>query len=515
MITPSLEEFRAATQQGNVVPVFCEILADLDTPVSVFQRLERTSHFAFLLESVEKGENLGRYSFIGADPILVFKAHGNEQEVIVGGDESDFRTKDTPLDTLRHLMMRYRRVEDARLPPFSGGAVGYLAYDVVRSFENIPDKNPDEIGVPDALFFLADTVIAFDHVRHRMVLIVNAQVPSPDHADGAYRNACDRLQRLQDRLAAPLAELARLEAPDDPPLMRHSRKEIPDADHGFAGLGIRSNFRREEWREAVRRAQEYIVAGDIFQVVLSQRFAAPFTCPPFDIYRALRAVNPSPYMYYLKCGDLAIAGSSPEILVHVQKGVATVRPIAGTRPRGATHAEDDALEADLLADDKERAEHVMLVDLGRNDVGRVSVPGTVTVSDFMTIEKYSHVMHIVSNVTGTLLPEKDALDALAAAFPAGTVSGAPKIRAMQIIDELEPVRRGPYAGAIVYYGFDGSMDSCITLRTAILKDGTACIQAGAGIVADSNADSEYEETLNKARALMRALEIASGGLKRS
>jgi anthranilate synthase component 1 len=516
IVHPPPEDFRAKARQGNLVPVFTELLADLDTPVSVYRRLEEDSRFAFLLESVEQGERLGRWSFLGADPTVIFKATGDEQEVVFASEERAFATKETPLATLRHLLAHYRPAPpDPRLPPFHGGAVGYLSYDTVRHFERVPVTKPAEIQAPEALFMIADSIVAFDHVRHRMILIVNAFIENGD-ADRAYRLAVHKLRRLRDRLLENRPGHGRLLAPrgEDLDFPAETTKGVPQEHLGASKLPVKSNFGRSEFLDAIAKAKEYIAAGDIFQVVLSQRLAAHYSCPPFDIYRALRAINPSPYMYFLKCGELHVAGSSPEILVRCKEGKVVVRPIAGTRPRGATPEEDRALEQELLADPKERAEHLMLVDLGRNDVGRVSAPGTVRVSDFMTVERYSHVMHIVSNVTGELAPGKDAYDALAACFPAGTVSGAPKIRAMEIIDELETVRRGPYAGSVVYFGFDGGMDSCITLRTAVLRGGVAYVQAGAGVVADSDPAAEYQETLNKARALLTAIEWAEGGLGR-
>ena len=492
MIRPSLEEFQQRARRGNLVPVTREILADLETPVSVFRKLADSPH-AFLLESVENGEHVGRYSFLGADPLAILKARGSHQEIVHQSDERDFETRDSPLETLRHVMNHYRAVEDPELPPFVGGAVGYMAYDAVRYFEEIPDENPDPLGLPDCLVMLADSLVAFDHVKRRMILVVNALVESEADAPRAYERALHRLDKLH----------ARVTAPDPPP----AAPVAPAADPE-----VTSNFTKEGFEQAVRDAKEHIAAGDIFQVVLSQRFSTELGCDPLDVYRALRAVNPSPYMFYLQFGSLRIAGSSPEILARAERGLATVRPIAGTRPRGKDPAHDRALEKELLADAKEVAEHVMLVDLGRNDLGRVCKHGTVKVGDFMVIERYSHVMHIVSNVEGQLRDDADAFDVLAATFPAGTLSGAPKIRAMQIIDKLEPTRRGPYGGAVVYFGFGGAMDSCITIRTAIIKDGIAHVQAGAGIVADSVPESEYEETRNKARGMLRAIEWARRGL---
>lgn len=531
VLYPTLDEFREKAHQGNLIPVWREMLADMETPVSAFRKVE-SSHFAFLLESVEGGENLGRFSFIGADPSIIFKSKNGEHEVVFQSEEKDFKPRETSLESLRHLMRHFRAVPDPRLPPFFGGAVGYMAYDTVRDFERLPDLKPDDLHLPDCLFMVADTLVVFDHVRHRMILIANAHVN--DDVDAAYYHAVHRLDVLHARLRQPLATTSpvAMAVPQTPPpsdaatpngfnapipTVADEQDPLPGSavvDPAGAGVNLRvvSNFSREEFEAAVRKCKEYILAGDIFQVVLSQRFSTRITCDPFDIYRAVRAVNPSPYMFYLKCGELRIAGSSPEILVTVKDGQVRVRPIAGTRPRGAAPEQDLALEEELLADEKERAEHIMLVDLGRNDVGRVSTYGTVRVDDLMTIERYSHVMHIVSNVVGDLSPERDAFDALAATFPAGTLSGAPKIRAMEIIEELEPSHRGPYGGAVVYFGFNGAMDSGIMIRTAVIKGDTVHVQAGAGIVADSVPANEYDETLNKARALLKAIEMAERGL---
>ncbi len=493
MIRPSLEEFRELARQGNLVPVCMEVLADLETPVSVFRKLKDSPH-AFLLESVEQGEQLGRYSFLGADPMLVFEASGGEQKVTFRDRELAVETRDSPQDTLRGILAQFQPVTIADLPPFAGGAVGYMSYDTVRYYEDIPDKNPDTIGTPDCLFMLADSLVAFDHVKHRMLLVANALLGEGTDVEGAYAEAVQRLKALRARVTAPAP------AADGP-------EPVRDA------IEVSSNCTREEFEDWVRVCKDYIHAGDIFQVVISQRFTTELKSDPFDIYRAVRAVNPSPYMFYLSCGDFRIAGSSPEILVRCQNGEVTVRPIAGTRKRGATPEEDLALEKDLLADKKEIAEHVMLVDLGRNDVGRVSEYGSVRVTDLQIIERYSHVMHIVSNVVGRLASGKDAFDALAACFPAGTLSGAPKIRAMEIVDELENVRRGIYGGAVCYFGFNGSMDSAITIRTAIIRDGQVHVQAGAGIVADSVPATEFEETVSKAKAMIRAIEWANAGLE--
>lgn len=498
MIHPTLDEFRDRCLEGNLIPVWREILADMETPVSAFRKIADSEN-AFLLESVEQGEALGRYSFLGCDPEVVFKCKGPEVQILYHDNEEDFVEKSKkPLDVLDEFMARYRPVADPALPPFTGGAVGYIAYDMVRHFENLPDANPDDLCLPDAFFCITDTLIVFDHVRHRMILISNAHVR--DDPEAAYREAVHKIDLLQERLRAPLPAPSRdAEARGDTPA-------APPTDEPA------SNFRRQDFEDAVRACKEHIAAGDIFQVVLSQRFERDYRGDPFDLYRALRAINPSPYMYYLQLGDLRIAGSSPEILVRLTGEEVCVRPIAGTRPRGDTPEADAVYEKDLLADPKERAEHIMLVDLGRNDVGRVAQYGSVHVDDLMSVERYSHVMHIVSNVTGRLRPGLDAFDVLRAAFPAGTVSGAPKIRAMEIIDEMEPTRRGPYAGCVGYVGFNGNLDTAITIRTMIVRDETVYVQAGAGLVADSVPEREYEETVNKARALLRAVDMAQEGL---
>ncbi|NUP89363.1 MAG: anthranilate synthase component I [Candidatus Sumerlaeia bacterium] len=490
-VEPPREEFRARASRGNLIPVHREILADLETPVSAFRKIADSAN-AFLLESVEHGERQGRFSFLGCDPALLVRLQGERAEVInAAGEVVETPPDADPLDALRRVMARYRPVDDPALPPFYGGAVGFLSYDAVRRFERLPDKNPDELGVPEMLFALTDTVMIFDHFRHRLRLVVNAHVDGGD-ADGAYDRALAQIEAMERRLSAP-----------SPPA------SSSPASPGAAGeMRIAPNMTRAQFEAAVERCKEYILAGDAFQIVPSQRFTADLDCDPFNIYRALRTVNPSPYMFYLQFGDLKIAGSSPEILVRVENGEVTIRPIAGTRPRGTTHDEDLALEKDLLSDPKECAEHLMLVDLGRNDVGRVAQPGTVRVEDLFTIERYSHVMHIVSNVRGRLAPGRDAFDALRAGFPAGTLSGAPKIRAMEIIDEVETVRRGLYGGAVGYVSYDGNLDSCIVIRTAVMKDGQIHFQAGAGIVADSVPATEYMETISKAKAGFRAFAMA-------
>lgn len=494
MITPSLAEFKAKAAHGNLIAVSREILADLETPVSVFRKFHQSPH-RFLLESVENGEHLGRYSFIGAKPFLVFQASGTTQTIQTEHPELQFQTKPSPVETLRSIMKHFKPVTDPKLPPFSGGAVGLMSYDSVRHFEAIPNKNPDDLQIPEMLFMIADSIVAFDHVKHRMLLIVNALVEN-GNAESSYQQAIKKLNDLYETVCGT-----------DP-----ARPDAERPNHANVPFSPTSNIGQEKFEAAVERAKEYIGIGDIFQVVLSQRLTMPLECEPFDIYRALRAVNPSPYMFYLECGEFQLAGSSPEILVRCRNNKVELRPIAGTRPRGATPEEDKALELDLLADEKEIAEHIMLVDLGRNDVGRVSKFGSVKVTDLKVIERYSHVMHIVSNVEGELETGKDAFDVLAASFPAGTLSGAPKIRAMEIIDELETTRRGSYGGSVIYIDFNGNMDSCIVIRTALIKDGQVHVQAGGGIVADSVPATEWQESMNKARGVLRAVEWANKGL---
>ncbi|MCX7626189.1 MAG: anthranilate synthase component I [Candidatus Sumerlaeaceae bacterium] len=491
-IKPSQREFLEKAARGNVIPVYAEILADMETPVSAYKKVGR-SPFSFLLESVEGGETVGRYSFLGAEPRLVLRAKNHEVEVIGPGGNRHKFTSEQPLSALRHIMRQYTYVPDPNLPPFCGGAVGYVAYDAVRYLENIGTKAEDDLGLPDLYFMVTDTVLIFDHVRHRMIILSNAVIDETTPAEVAYSRAVEKILALRQQL-------------------RGSSLQEENVSCPLAGTPV-SNFPRDVFETTVERCKEYIRSGDIFQVVLSQRFEVPLGVPPFDVYRALRAINPSPYMFYLQFEGLALAGSSPEILVKLTGNAVQLRPIAGTRRRGATKEEDLALERELLEDEKERAEHIMLVDLGRNDCGRVCEYGSVRVDDLMVVERYSHVMHIVSNVVGKLRTGLDAFDVFNAAFPAGTVTGAPKIRAMQIIEELEPVRRGPYAGAVGYFSFNGNLDACITIRTVVITNNKAYIQAGAGIVADSVPPNEYRETINKATAMMRALELAQKGLE--
>ena len=470
-------------RRGNIIPLCREIGADLLTPVAAFLRIARGARQPFLLESVEGGEAIARYSFLGRDPAELVRA-------TIGGDAAP---EGDPLRTLRQAMAGYRPVRMGDLPRFTGGAVGYLSYDVVRLLERLPRSAEDDLRVPDVLFGIYDTVLAFDHLKQRIQIVSNVMTEDagrrvPARAlRGRYDAARRRIEAIESLLQRPAASRARRRA-------RRGRWS--------------SNITESQYEENVKRAKDYIRAGDIFQVVLSQRFERSASAAPFAIYRALRRINPSPYMYYLDFGEVALAGASPEMLVRVEGDRIRTRPIAGTRPRGRNEDEDQALERELVDDPKERAEHVMLVDLGRNDLGRVSRPGTVEVSRLMDVERYSHVMHLVSEVTGKLRADRDAFDGLLACFPAGTVSGAPKVRAMEIIEELETTRRGPYAGAVGYVDFSGNLDSCITIRTTVMARGVAHVQAGAGIVADSIPEQEYRECLSKAGALIDAIERA-------
>ncbi len=492
MICPSIDEFKQKAKEFNIIPVYREILADLDTPVSAYRKINHST-YGFLLESVEGGEQLARYSFLGTNPSIIFKSKGTQVEITKDGETLLQKESSNPLDELKTLLNQYNVYRDPQLPRFFGGAVGYISYDMVRFMEKLPDNNPDDLNLPDMYFMVTDTILIFDHVRHKIKIISNAHVENGD-AEKAYQTALAKIDLLVKSLNSPA-----------PPL--------PETVKSAVKHQLTSNFEKEEFKKAVSDSKEFIKAGDIFQVVLSQRFETDITASPFDIYRALRSINPSPYMYYLQFNDAILAGSSPEILVRAEDGKLQLRPIAGTRPRGRSPEEDEALIKDLLADPKERAEHLMLVDLGRNDLGRISEYGTVNVTDFMMIEKYSHVLHIVSNVEGTLAKGKDAFDVLNGTFPAGTVSGAPKIRAMEIIDELEPTRRGPYAGTVGYFSFSGNLDACITLRTIVIKGNKAYIQAGGGIVADSVPENEYQETVNKSKAMLKAIELAEAGLE--
>jgi anthranilate synthase component 1 len=477
---PSLEEVKQLKAQGNVIPVYKSVIADFLTPVSAFLKLEKDRPHAFLLESVEGGETIARYSFLGSDPFLLL--HYRD------GQPANF------MQNLRATMARYKSVKVPNLPPFTGGAVGYFGYDMVRTIEDIPNTGTDDLGIDDAVLMFFKTVLAFDHLRHQIHIITNIILEeSQTPIEEQYNAAVQEITRIESLLRAPL--------------------EVPESSKVAGDVVVRSNFDKKDFINAVVKAKEYIAAGDIFQVVLAQRFEVDLPTAPFEIYRALRIVNPSPYMYFLKMPDVTIVGASPEMLVKIHDRSVEYRPLAGTRPRGTTEAEDEKLAEELRADEKERAEHIMLVDLGRNDLGRVSKYGTVRVEDLMFIERYSHVMHLASTLKAELRSDVDRWDTLMACFPAGTLSGAPKVRAMQIIDELEPTKRGVYAGTIMYVDFSNNLDSCIGLRTLVVRGNKGYVQAGAGIVADSVPESEYTETVNKSRALIRAINLAKGGFE--
>ncbi len=500
---PSLEEAKQLGKDGNVVPMYKSVVADLLTPVSAFLRLREGSLYAFLLESVEGGEKLARYSFLGRDPFLVTSVGPSPPDT--SDDTTRYRhfassEREEFFDDLRQTMRGFRSVSIPGLPPFSGGAVGYFGYGMVRLIEDIPDTGLDDLGSNDATMMFFRTVLAFDHLKNQIHIVTNLflndnddNIESEAPIDVLYAKAVEEIETTEALLSEAI--------------------EIPTPTRVNADIEVRSNFEKSDYLDAVFRAKEYISAGDIFQVVLAQRFEVDLVTPPFEVYRALRMINPSPYMYFLQTPEASIVGASPEMLIQVRGRSAEYRPIAGTRPRGQDELEDGQLADELLADEKERAEHVMLVDLGRNDLGRVSKYGTVRVDDFMFIERYSHVMHLVSSLSGELRGDVDRFDALMACFPAGTVSGAPKVRAMQIIDEQEPTRRGVYSGAVLYADFSDNLDSCIAIRTLVAKGEHGYIQAGGGIVADSVPESEYTETVNKARALVRAVELAARGLE--
>ncbi|MDO8662824.1 MAG: anthranilate synthase component I [Candidatus Omnitrophota bacterium] len=491
MFYPSLKDFFKLTKKGNVIPVYKEINADLETPVSAFLKMNK-DNYAFLLESVEGQEKIARYSFLGSNPSLVFKSMGRNIEISYPSKRSPrrFVTKATPIDEIKKIMRDFKSVQVKGLPRFCGGLVGYIGYDTVRFFENIPDKNPDELKVPDSVWMLADTLLVFDHVNHNIKIVSNVILPKGKLSTAGRRALYDKAVK---RIEAIQADFNRS--------LNENEAQRPAQKIKFS-----SNFRKSEFENAVREAKKYIKKGDIIQVVPSQRFKLVTDKEPFMIYRSLRSLNPSPYMYFLQLKDMYLVGASPEMLVRCEDGLIETRPIAGTRSRGKDEKEDEKLAKELINDKKERAEHLMLVDLGRNDLGRVSRIGTVEVDEFMNVEKYSHVMHLVSDVKGRLDNKRyDIYDVLRATFPAGTVSGSPKIRAMEIIDELENTRRGPYAGCVGYFSFSHNLDTCITIRTILIKGRYAYIQAGAGIVADSIPEKEYFETVNKAAALMEAI----------
>jgi len=506
---PELKEFRElAAGKTNLIPVYRVFPADLETPVTVYIKLLDSLGPSFLLESVEGGEQVGRYSFVGVDPRGVVTLQGDEVSQSSDTDFTDKSIQRRKLDegedilhVLKNELEKFQAADIPGLPRFSGGAVGYIGYDVVRYFERLPETAETILAIPDAVFLLADTLVIFDHARHQLMILANAFLDGAEEndPDQAYVDAIQRIESVSERLLRPL--------PAIPGRRYHGQ---PDQERN----AISANKSQASFENMVARAKEHIAAGDIFQVVLSQRLSRRTDAHPFAIYRALRMLNPSPYMFYFDFGHLGfqVIGASPEMHVRLEDGIANVRPIAGTRWRGKTESEDVALEKELLEDAKERAEHVMLVDLGRNDLGRVSEYGSVQVRDLMVVERYSHVMHIVSHVEGQIRPQMDAFDLMRATFPAGTVSGAPKVRAMEIIEELEKERRALYAGAVGYFSHDGSMDTCIAIRTMLVQDDVVHVQAGAGIVADSDPEREYEECLNKARALMVSVEQAEAGL---
>ena len=491
MIYPGFDEFSELAARGNLIPVFREVLADTDTPVSAFLKLNGSP--SFLLESVEGGEKWARYSFIGLEPSRIIRGRGMVVEIMDGRGEVITSTTDDPLNVLKAELAKYRPVRVPDLPRFCGGMVGYMGYDCVRNFEELPDHGRQGLEMPDFFFVLADTILVFDSLKQKIRVVANAYTEGRDLRD-VYDEAVDKVDAIVKKLKAGA---------------------VPSGTGG--GNGARRDFTssfdsRDAFMEAVEKSKNYVVSGDVVQVVLSQRFERECRVDPFSIYRALRVINPSPYMFFIDTGQGHIIGSSPEILVRVEDSEIVLRPIAGTRRRGRTDEEDRYMENELRNDPKEIAEHIMLVDLGRNDVGRVAETGSVKVTELMSIERYSHVMHLVSNVTGRLAKDRDVFDVIRACFPAGTVTGAPKIRAMEIIEELEPVRRGPYAGAVGYFSFSGNMDMCITIRTLIYKDNKIYIQAGAGIVADSDPALEYKETVNKAAGMVKAVEMAEEGL---
>ncbi len=475
MYYPTLEEVKKLNKGGNLVPVYREVVADLETPVSAFLKINRGG-YSFLLESVEGGQRLARYSFIGTEPYKVVSTSGED--------------KMNPLPLISEEINKYKVVQVGDLPRFCGGAVGYLAYEIVNRFEELPSPVADPLGLPESLFMFVDTLLVFDHVTHKIKVL--SYVHLTGDIEESYQKAVAKIDDLVDRLNQPLQ-------PEE-----YTKANLPlKKDYS-----ISSNFSKKDFEASVEKIKHYITSGECIQVVPSQRLSQPTDAAPFEIYRALRTVNPSPYMFFLNFNGFQIIGASPEILVRVEDGMVMTRPLAGTRPRGKSTAEDAKLERELRNSEKERAEHIMLVDLGRNDIGRVSEPGTVKVTDLMDVERYSHVMHLVTHVQGKLRSDLTAFDALQACFPAGTVSGAPKIRAMEIIAELEPEKRGPYAGAVGYFSFSGNMDMAIAIRTMIVKDGVAYVQTGCGIVYDSVPDVEYQETLNKAQALLKAMSQA-------
>ena len=491
MATPTLREFKLLASRGNLIPVYEEIHFDWETPISAFRKID-SGKFSFLLESVEGGEKWGRYSFLGSQPSYLFRCQREEFEILKKGEVLQKGKNRDPLRALEGFLGNFRPAPHDSLPRFFGGAVGYTSYDVVRSFEKIPERLPPDFAFYDCCFMITDTLLIFDNLKQKIKVMANVYLDGAQSSEEAYREAEEKIARIVARL-------------------RTSAPPFPERNFSSPS-SLRSNLTRGEFMKGVEKAKEYIRAGDVIQVVLSQRFSTELRCEPFDVYRALRSINPSPYLFYLKFDDAVLLGASPEVMVRLEGKQIELRPLAGTRRRGKTPEEDAEMEKDLLADEKERAEHIMLVDLGRNDVGRVAEIGSVEVTELMGVERYSHVMHIVSNIRGLLASGKNSFDVFRAAFPAGTVSGSPKIRAMEIVEELETVRRGPYAGAVGYFSFSGNLDTCITIRSILVKDGKAYLQVGAGIVADSEPEKEYDETLNKAQAIFWAIRQAEEGL---
>ncbi|NQT90258.1 MAG: anthranilate synthase component I [Candidatus Omnitrophica bacterium] len=491
---PNKQEFIRLAKRGNLIPVYKQIDADLETPLSAFKKIDDGRN-SYLLESAEEEARLGRYSFLGSNPSVIIESKGKRLTIKEKGRMPRIKKAvSDPLAEIEKFMGGFRFVAVKGLPRFCGGLVGYIGYDIIRSIEKIPDSCRDDLKMPDVKLILTDTILIFDHVKHTIKIVSNAHVrgSSKEAASRAYKKAINDIDGIIKKLSVP------------------AKGPMPELKDEAGPVRFKSNVRKGDFKKSVCRAKEYIRQGDIIQAVLSQRFVTDFTSDPFSIYRALHAINPSPYMFYLSFGGTKLVGSSPEIMVRCEDGVAQIRPIAGTRPRGKTRLKDKQLEKELLGDPKERAEHLMLVDLGRNDLGRACSAGSIKVSEFMAIERYSHVMHIVSNCRGRLSPKKNVYDLLKASFPAGTVAGAPKIRAMEIIDELEKTKRGPYAGCVGYLSFSGNLDTCITIRTILVKDKLAYVQAGAGIVADSKPENEYHETVNKAKGMLKAIAIAKG-----
>ncbi len=482
---PSFSEFRLMARQGNLIPVYQEFLADTETPVSTYLKIKDKS-FSYLLESADGGKKWGRYSFIGYKPYLIALSRHREMEISIGKEKKTLKDVEDPLQVLRDTIKDIKPVTIKELATFEGGLVGYVNYDLARKWEHLPGISPEDTVMPEILFTASKRLIIFDHLTHQIKVIAFAYLGENDDLKELYDLACEEVNETIAELQRPMSSIS---------------EKAP-----FSLTDLESNFNEDDFNEAVRKAKEHIVAGDVIQVVLSQRFSGDLSGDDFTLYRNLRSINPSPYMFYLNFGEIRLIGSSPEILVRLTDGKIELRPIAGTRPRGKSPEEDQAMEKELLTDPKERAEHIMLVDLGRNDVGKVAMPGSVTVPRFMEVEHYSHVMHIVSRLEGLLKPQVDGFDLFTATFPAGTVTGAPKIRAMEIISELEPSPRGPYAGAVGYFGFNGNIDFCITIRTISIVENKLSVQVGAGIVYDSSPRKEYQETLKKAAAMFKAIE---------